>query len=40
MPSTLDGLLIALLFVAPGLQFELGIERQVGYWRTRLSDAC
>lgn len=22
----------------PGLQFELGIERQVGYWRTRLSD--
>lgn len=38
MPSTLDGLLVALLFIAPGLQFELGIERQVSYWRTKLSD--
>ena len=38
MPTTLDGLVVALLFVAPGLHFELGIERQVGYWRTNLSD--
>lgn len=38
MPSTLEALAIALAFLAPGLSFEQGIERRVGYWRTNLAD--
>ncbi len=38
MPSSLEALLVAVLFVAPGLMYELGIEVQVGYWRTSLAD--
>lgn len=38
MPSSFEALLVALLFVAPGLMYELGIEAQVGYWRRSLAD--
>ena len=38
MPTTVEGLLLALLFVAPGLLFELGLERRLPYWRTPVAD--
>jgi|SRR5579871_4305402 len=38
MPQTLEGLAIGLGFLIPGVAFELGIERIVGYWRTSLAD--
>ena len=38
MPNTSEALIIALLFIAPGLLYELGIEREIGYWRTSLAD--
>lgn len=36
--DTFQGLAIGLGFLVPGIVFELGIERVVGYWRTSLSD--
>lgn len=38
IPSTLAGLAITLAFLAPGLLYEQGIERSLGYWRTSLAD--
>src|SRR4051812_48881651 len=38
MPDTLQGLAIGLAFLIPGVAYELGIERLVGYWRTSLAD--
>lgn len=38
LPASLEALVVAALFVAPGLGFELGIERQVGFWRTSLVE--
>ncbi len=38
MPTTAEALLVTLLFIAPGLLFELGIEREIGYWRTGIAD--
>ena len=38
MPNTSEALIIALLFIGPGLLYELGIEREIGYWRTGLAD--
>jgi hypothetical protein len=38
MPQTLEGLAIGLAFLIPGIAYELGIERVVGYWRTSLAD--
>jgi hypothetical protein len=31
-------LAVIVLAIAPGLMFELGIERQVSFWRSKLSD--
>lgn len=36
--DTLQGLVVGLGFLVPGIVFELGIERVVGYWRTSLAD--
>jgi hypothetical protein len=36
--DTVQGLVIGLGFLVPGIVFELGIERVVGYWRTSLAD--
>lgn len=38
MPDTIEALGVALFFLTPGLLFELGVERTVGYWRTSLAD--
>lgn len=37
IPTTLGSLAIALAFVAPGLLYEPGMERSLGYWRTNLT---
>lgn len=38
IPTTFSSLVIAVAFVAPGLLYEQGIERSLGYWRTSLPD--
>lgn len=38
IPSTLQGIALFLVFVAPGLLYEQAIERSLGYWRTNLAD--
>ena len=38
IPSTLEGAALLLAFVAPGLLYEQGVERSLGYWRTSLPD--
>jgi hypothetical protein len=38
MPSTTEALIILVLAIAPGLLFELGVERGQAYWRTSFSD--
>lgn len=36
--DTFQGLAIGLGFLVPGILYELGIERVVGFWRTSLAD--
>lgn len=38
VPSSAQALIIVLLFIAPGLFFEKGVERCLTYWRTNLRD--
>lgn len=38
MPTTTDALVIAVLFLLPGVLFETGIERSSGYWHTRFGE--
>lgn len=38
MIETGEALLVAVVLVLPGLVYEAGIERSVGYWRTSFTD--
>lgn len=38
MPASFEALVIAVLFLLPGLLYEAGSERTSGYWHARLPD--
>ncbi|MEZ5323386.1 MAG: DUF6338 family protein [Microthrixaceae bacterium] len=38
IPTSAQALIVVVLFVAPGLFFEQGVERCLTYWRTSLRD--